>query len=319
MAKKKIFSNEQLKNLSAEEVIDKLQHENYSLLNTLGAEKLRKEMVPVGKACNTAINYFFRTTGPKKDTEKHNQAARRKLVKVLSKITPGDYSGMPKDQKNGLVVGFNHPSLGEIARILVMKIDIMGDKPMYFPVNLPWYEALAPNYDRIKRLGIIITPTITPSTWKKMNLEEGSELYEYGNKFKKDFRDIYTRLSHEAVKEGGVIFVAPSATRQATVFKSKDVYDKKEDIIPTMSMLAIKLYSNKDVNCDFLPMAILPPKDYKRGLNFGKKYKLIPGEIMTAADIRKKYFKKKGTKRLEGFDWDFHKRLADELPKKFWY
>ena len=66
MAKKKIFSNEQLKNLSAEEVIDKLQHENYSLLNTLGAEKLRKEMVPVGKACNTAINYFFRTTGPKK-------------------------------------------------------------------------------------------------------------------------------------------------------------------------------------------------------------------------------------------------------------
>ena len=69
MAKKKIFSNEQLKNLSAEEVIDKLQHENYSLLNTLGAEKLRKEMVPVGKACNTAINYFFRTTGPKKDED----------------------------------------------------------------------------------------------------------------------------------------------------------------------------------------------------------------------------------------------------------
>ena len=61
MAKKKVFSIEQLKTLSAEEVIDKLQHENYSLLNSLGAEKLRKEMVPVGKACNAAINYFFRT------------------------------------------------------------------------------------------------------------------------------------------------------------------------------------------------------------------------------------------------------------------
>lgn len=319
MVKKKTFSNEQLKNLSAEEVIDKLQHENYSLLNTLGAEKLRKEMVPVGKACNTAINYFFRTTGPKHDKEKHNQAARRKLVKVLSKITPGDYSGMPKDQKNGLVVGFNHPSLGEIARILVMKIDIMGDKPMYFPVNLPWYEALAPNYDRIKRLGIIITPTITPSTWKKMNLEEGTLFYECGNRLKKDFRNIYTELSNEAVRNGGVIFVAPSATRQATVFKTKDVYDKKEDIIPTMSMLAIKLYNNKDVNCDFLPMAVVPPKDYKRGLNFGKKYKLVPGEIMTAAEIRKKYFKKKDIKRLEGFDWDFHLRIAEKLPKKFWY
>ena len=319
MAKKKIFSIEELKTMPAEEVIDKLQHENYSLLNTLGAEKLRKEMVPVGKACNTAINYFFRTTGPKKDAEKHNQAARKKLVKILSKLTPGDYSGMPHDNENGLVVGFNHPSLGEIARILVMKIDIMGDKPMYFPVNLPWYEALAPNFDRIKRLGIVITPTITPSTWNKMNLEEGSDLYECGSRLKKDFRDIYTKLSHDAVKNGGVIFVAPSATRQATVFKTKAVYDKKEDIIPTMSMLAVKLYKDKDVKCDFLPMAVVPPKNYKRGLNFRKKYRLVPGEIMTASEIRKKYFKNKNPDRLEGFDYDFHMRIAKKLPKKFWY
>ena len=146
MAEKKTFTLEQLEKLSAEEVIDKLQHENYSLLKTLDSDDLRKEMVKVGVACNTAINYFFRTTGPKNDEEKHNQAARRKLVKMLSKITPGSYDGMPKDSKNGMVIGFNHPSLGEIARILVMKIDIMGDKPMYFPVNLPWYEVLAPNF-----------------------------------------------------------------------------------------------------------------------------------------------------------------------------
>ena len=154
--KKKVFTKKELEELPAEEIIDKIQHENYSLLNSLGAENLRKEMVTVGKACNTAINYFFSTTGPKSDPEKHNRAARKKLVKVLSKITPGDYKNMPKDSENGLVIGFNHPSLGEIARILTMKIDIMGDKPMYFPVNLPWYEALAPNFDRIKRLGIVI-------------------------------------------------------------------------------------------------------------------------------------------------------------------
>lgn len=319
MGKKKLFSIDELKNLSAEEIIDKMQHENYSLLNTLGAEKLRKEMVPVGKACNTAINYFFKTTGPKKDPVKHTQAARRKLVKILSKLTPGSYEGMPKDQKNGLIVGFNHPSLGEIGRILLMKVDIMGEKPMYFPVNLPWYEALAPNYDRIKRLGIIITPTITPSTWKKIGLDESSELYEPANRLKRDFRDIYTKLSHDGVKNGGVIFVAPSATRQATVFKTKAVYDKKEDIIPTMSVLALKLYQDKDIKCDFLPMAVLPPENYKRGLNFRKKYKLIQGEIMTSEEIRKKYFKTKNPKRLEGFDYDFHMRIAKKLPKKFWY
>lgn len=320
MAKKKnTFTKNELLELPAEEIIDKIQHENYSLLDSLGAEDLRKEMVPVGKACNTAINYFFKTTGPKHDKIKHNKAARKKLVKILSKITPGSYTGMPKDSKNGLVIGFNHPSLGEIARILTMKIDIMGDKPMYFPVNLPWYEALAPNFDRIKRLGIVITPTITPSTWKKMNLKEGTKLYESGNRLKHEFRDIYTNLSKSAMKDGGVIFVAPSATRQATVFKNEKVYEKEEPIIPTMSVLALKLYSDPNINCDFLPMAVLPPKNYKRGLNFRKKYRLIPGEIMTAAEIRKKYFKTKNPEKLDNFDWDFHQKIAEKLPKEFWY
>lgn len=319
MAKKKSFTLKQLQTLTAEEIINKIQHENYSLLETFGAGKMRREMVPVGKACNAAINYFFGTTGPKHDEIEHTKAARKKLVKILSKITPGSYNGMPKDQENGLVIGFNHPSLGEIARILTMKVAIMGEKPMYFPVNLPWYESLAPNYDRIKRLGIIITPTITPSTWKKLNLKENTKLYEIGVRLKHDFREIYTKLSHDAVLNGGVIFVAPSATRQATVFKSEEAFNKEEEIIPTMSMLALKLYSDPKMNCDFLPMAVLPPKNYKRGLNFHKKYKLIPGKIMTADHIRKTYFKTKNQKRLEGFDWDFHKRIADELPKNFWY
>ena len=300
-------------------MIDKIQHEDYSLLSTLGAEDLRKEMVNVGRVCNAAVNYFFQTTGPKNDIEKHNRAARKKLVKVLSKITPGSYQGMPKDSENGLVIGFNHPSLGEIARILVMKIDIMGDKPMYFPVNLPWYEALMPNYEKIKRLGIILTPTITPSTWRKMNLKEGSWRYEQGKRLKKEFRDIYTNLSHEAVKEGGVIFVAPSATRQETVFKTEEAYHGDGEITPTMSLLAVKLYADPEMKCDFLPMAVLPPKGFSRGLNFRKKYKLIPGKTMTANYIRKKYFKNKNVKKLDGFDLEFHKRIADELPKRFWY
>ncbi len=319
MAKKKTFTITELEKMTAEEVIEKIKYENYSLLTTLGSEDLRKEMVPVGKACNTAINYFFGTTGPKYDVEKHNLAARKKLVKVLSRITPGSYRGMPKDAKNGLVIGYNHPSLGEIARILTMKIDIMGEKPMYFPVNLPWYEALAPNFDRIRRLGIIITPTITPSTWQKMKLNEGAKKYEVANRLKREFRDIYTHLSQEAVKKGGVIFVAPSATRQATVFKTEGAYRGTEEIIPTMALLAIKLLSDPEVNCDFLPMAVLPPKDYKRGLNFYKKYRLIPGKVMTAKYIREKYFKTKNPKRLEGFDREFHQRIADELPKEFWY
>ena len=315
---KKTFTEKQLETLSAEEIIDKIQHENYSLLKTLGAEKLRKEMVPVGKICNTAINYVLGTTIKGESPEAHSKRARAKLVKKLKKLTPGSYEGFPHDSKNGLVVGFNHPSLGEIARILMMKMDVMGDKPMLFPVNLPWYEALATDYDRILKLGIIITPTITPSTWEKIGLKEDTPMFESASRIKREFRDLYTKLSHDTIKDGGVIFVAPSATRQATVFKTKGVYDKKEPIIPTMSVLALDLYKDKDMNCDFLPMAILPPDNYKKGLNFFKKYTLIPGDIFTAAEIRKKYYKK-GEKKLPEFDWDFHEKIAEKLPKKMWY
>ena len=315
---KKVFSKKQLETLSAEEIIDKIQHENYSLLATLGAEKLRKEMVPVGKVCNAAIDYVLGTTWPKDDDSVHVRKARAKLVKKLRWLTPGTYDDFPKDSKNGLVIGFNHPSLGEIARILMMKIDIMGEKPMLFPVNLPWYEALAGDYDRILKLGIIITPTITPSTWKKLKLRKGSALYETGSRIKRDFRNLYTQKSHEVLKTGGVIFVAPSATRQTTVFSSQAVYDKSEPIIPTMSVLALELYKDPAMNCDFMPVAVLPPEGYKKGLNFFKKYQLIPGEVMHADEIRKKYYKKNADK-LPEFDYEFHKRIADKLPKKFWY
>ena len=319
MSKKKTFTEAELTKLSAEEIIEKIKYENYSLLTSLGAENLRKEMVTVGKACNAAVNYFFATTGPAKNQAKHDQAARKKLVKTLSRLAPGEYHNIPKVSENGMVIGFNHPSLGEIGRLMAMKTDLMSEKLTCFPVNLPWYEALAPNFDRIKRLGFIITPTITPSTWKKMNLDEGSALHKAGERLKREFRDLYTNLSHDILQQGGVIFVAPSATRQATVFKSKAAYDKTEEIIPTMAMLAVKLYKDPEMKCDFLPMAILPEEGYKRGLNFYKKYQLIPGEVMTADYIRKKYFKNKNSKHLEGFDYDFHMRIAEKLPKKFWY
>ena len=310
---KKIFTTKELETLSAAEIIDKIKYENYSLLTSLDAEKLRKEMVPVGKACHLATNYFLTAGTPEK--------ARAKLVKTLKKLAPADYqkSAFPHDSKDGLIIGFNHPSLGEILRLVMMKIDIMGEKPMLFPVNLPWYEAIAKDYDKLKSLGILITPTITPSTWKKLSLKEGTKKYDLANKLKRDFRNIYTDFSHETVKNGGVIFVAPSATRQATVFKTKDIYDKKEEVIPTMSVLALKLYQDPEMTCNFLPVAILPPDGYKRSLNFFKSYKLTPANIFTAADIRKTYFKTKNPKRLESFDYDFHERIASKLPKKYWY
>ena len=317
---KKVFSSEELATLSAEEINHKIIYENYSLLKSLGGEKLRKEMIPVGKVCRTAINYFLATTGPKKDYALHAKSAQKKLVKILSRVAPGEYSKLPDYGKNGLVIGFNHPSLGEIARILTMKIEKMGEREMLFPVNLPWYEALVKDYDKLKMLGIIITPTITPATWGKLGLKEGSDLYANASRLRREFRERYTTLSHEIVKNGGVIIVAPSATRQAKVFKTPAAYRGEEEIIPTMAILALRLCSDPEMNCDFLPLGVLPPKGFKRGLNLWKKYRLIPGAVMTADEIRAKYFKdSKVPEKLEGFDYEFHQRIADTLPKELWY
>ena len=312
MVKKKTFTKKQLEKLSAAEIIDKIIYENYSLLTTLGAEKMRKEMVPVGKICHLAISAFLKNGAEK---------APKNIVRILRKVSPAKYPKdlFPTDSKKGIVIGFNHPSLGEIPSIVLAKTDLLGNRPMLFPVNLPWYESIARDFDRLKSMGIIITPTITPSTWKKMGLKEGDKLFEVATRLKKDFRNIYTELSQSVVKDGGIIFVAPSATRQATVFKNKDVYDKKEDIIPTMSVLALKLYSDPKMDCSFLPISVLPPKDYKRGLNLFKSYTLKSSEEFTAAEIHKKYYKEKSPKRLDNFDYDFHTRIASKLPKSFWY
>lgn len=314
---KKTFTKAELETLSPETIIKKIQRDNYSLLTSLGGEKLRKEMVPVGKACHAAVNYFYQV-GPTKTKAKKIKKAKKRIVKTLKKLSPAKYDkkDFAKLSKSGLVIGFNHPSLGEILRIILMKVDTMGDKPMLFPVNLPWYESIAKDYNRLKDLGIIIVPTITPSTWKKLNISKDDPLYEPANNLKHAFKNLYTEASNNTVKNGGIIFVAPSATRQQTVFKTKAVFNQAEPIIPTMSVLALSLINAK-IDCNFLPLAILPPKNFKRGLNLFKRYHLYAGEPMALADIQKNY--KKVDRRLEGFDYEFHLRIAEKLPKQFWY
>ena len=71
---KKIFTLKELETLSAGEINRKIIYENYSLLRSLGAEKLRKEMVPVGKVCKMAVDFFVKSTGPKNDPKKHSKS-----------------------------------------------------------------------------------------------------------------------------------------------------------------------------------------------------------------------------------------------------
>lgn len=321
MAKKKTFTVEQLNSLSTEEIIDKINHENYSLLNSIGGEKLRKEMVPIGRICHIVLRYFYHSRTDLEKDMKSIARARKKFAKTLSRIAPFDCEkeDFPKSDGRGLVIGFNHPSLGEVLRILSLKFILYPDKTILWPVNLPWYESIAKDYDNLSKLGIIITPTLTPSTWQKLQVAEDSPIYDVTMNLKRNLRKVYTKRSTNIVNTKGMIFVAPSATRQATVFKTKDVYDKKEEIIPTMSVLAIRIIKETNVECDYLPLAVQPPKKAGRSLNLFKRYTLIPAKPFSTAEIKEKYLDPKNPDRLIGFDYDFHMRIAEKLPKKMWF
>jgi len=321
MTKKKTFTVKELKTLSTEEIIDKINHENYSLLNSLGGDKLRKEMVPIGRICHIVLRYFYHSREDLEKDMRNISRARSKIARTLGRIAPADYDAadFPKSDGRGLVIGFNHPSLGEVLRILSLKFTLYPDKTVLWPVNLPWYESLAKDYDNLAKIGIIITPTLTPSTWQKLQVAEDSPLFDVTNNLKRNLRKVYTARSVNIVNSQGMIFVAPSATRQATVFKSKAVYDKSEDIIPTMSVLAIKLIKETTAECDFLPLGVIPPKKGGRSLNLFKKYALYPAKPFMSSEIREKYIDKKNPDRLVGFDYDFHLRIAEQLPKKYWY
>ena len=319
---KKLFTTEELQTLPTTTIIDKINHENYSLLNSLGGDKLRKEMVPIGKLCRVVFKYFYRSRKDAEKDFKNIKKARKKIAKTLRRIAPFDcdLKKFPKLEDEGLVVGFNHPSLGEVLRILSLKFILYPDKTVLWPVNLPWYESIAKDYDNFKKVGIIITPTLTPSTWQKLQVAEDSPIYDMVVNLKRNLRKAYTALSAEVIKDNGMILVAPSATRQSTVFKTKAVYDQEEEIIPTMSVIAVKLLeANKDVNCSILPLAIKPPKKGGRSLNLFKKYELIPAKPFTMEEIKAKYTDPKNPSHLKGFDYDFHMRIAEQLPKKYWY
>ena len=85
---KKTFSLEELENLPIEEIIDKINHEDYSLLNSIGGEKLRREMVPIGKICRVVLNYFYRPKKDRKKDKKSIKRARKKFAKTLRRIAP---------------------------------------------------------------------------------------------------------------------------------------------------------------------------------------------------------------------------------------
>lgn len=269
---------EEIKDFSSGKVIEDLRSRKYSLLQCAGCDKLRKEMRGPGLACRLVINWAWHTCGGG-DTRKHDRRVAKKLAKFLEWGAPADFHGKLPDSTS-VVVGFNHPSLGEIIRFMRICLTEYHHRVNLFPVNLPWYEALMPVVDKLERLGVYITPIITPSTYEKMRKYVKKEDMPIIEDFRKGFSMHYFNLCAEFAKEGAVIWVAPSATRRATVFASEKAFEDLEPTTPpVMTSIASSIVHKKVTDCVFVATGVVPSGKCGRGLNLFKDYTISFGEI----------------------------------------
>lgn len=278
----------ELQQSTAEQIIDSLRNERYSLLDSIGCHKMRSEMRKVGLVCRAILHRAEKKAGSKKHCNDADYPIRlrRAMYDTLSKGAPMSFVGKLPDSDGGIVLGFNHPTLGEIIRIIALCLEEYPERYYLFPVNIVWYEALAPIADRMERFGLHIVPTITPPTRAKIAALVDDYTMELVDKISREFNAYYISSCSWMVRKKAIIVVAPSATRQRTVFKTNAMFIGEESVEPpTMTYLALSLGHNKALDYSFQSIAVVPPAKCAKGLNLKKKYILASGATFSKTTV----------------------------------
>lgn len=304
-------------------VISKLE-EGESILAELGAGKLNKKMRPIGALCGIFLRHIDRKAY--RIVNRCNRdydyscgdwwAHRMATLNMLSFFAPVHVSDErldeSRDDSGPYVIGFNHPSLGEIIRLIGITMECFPRKQLLLPVNLAWYENIIPYKDTLGRLGIYICPIITPSTEQKIRqiLGDDTESINKMEKYKLDFFNYYMGMCRFAIASNDVILAAPSATRQATVFPSRAAYDGEAKLNPVMAAIALAALKDKH-DCTFVPIAVVPPKRSNRLLNLFKCYELFVCEYILPDKIKQM----KESHTLRDLDRDFLNAISSHVPE----
>ncbi len=272
---------DEIKAMSAADVVDGLRKRKFSLLQSMGFRKLRAEMNFTGFVCWAiiALTGLRKEVKPEPHPMNLESKGRKKVAKILRKAAPCTLKGYLPDNECGTIFGFNHPSLGEILRFIYICVESIHNKINLFPVNLPWYEAIMPIVNELEEIGIYVMPVITPSTQKKMAKKADAKTMEVVNDLSKALMTLYQNRCADFISSGNNIWVAPTATRQRTVFKSVGCSSERVAIEPqTMTLLALTLYRKKIRDCSFQVIGVVPPEAFGRGLNLFKVYNMGVGD-----------------------------------------
>ena len=328
--KAKAFPLDTVRNMDFVELVANLESGEMSLLKTLGADHLLQEMKLVGILCRIAIRLIFllhwlvfiphwifcllRTRQIPK-----NIIMRRKVAKwFIRRFFPDKYVGKIAKTPDPIIVGFSHPTLHEILSLIAWALYQFPEKENCFPVNLPWYECLAPRTNQLRLLGIHITPLITRSTLAKIRLScnDDEKIMDTADQVRQTFTDHYRIMASKFAAEGNNTISAPSSTRQATIFPSYNTFindPAANPLLPAMRFLAVSIrHRDRNSAAIFLPVTIVPPPNHGSGLNLFRRYRIIIGEPIPMSIAYQLSTRK-------AFDHYFLMQLTKHAPKELWY
>ena len=313
---------EEIQGKTAEELKADLKKRRYSILDSIGCKKLRTKMLFLGIVATVLVSlYIFlsKLLGGKE----WKLRFRKFIISVLDGPTPYHIKKGDKlpEVKSGMIIGFNHPSLGEILRLIEMLAKEFPEKNYLFPVTLPWYEAVCPIVDKLNSAGIVITPIVTPIVREKVEKLAGKEQADTLMKINRGFNSSYLNLCKKYLENGDIIIVAPAATRQRRIFNSDEELAKKKKIEPqTMSLLVSSLSRGlQNTDAIILPIAVKPGRDFKDGVNVGMDYCLgiaDPFTLGEAIDLTKQKY---GEFNGRTFDYEFLGRIAKKMFSMYEY
>ena len=305
MIRKKTVDAETLRAFSSQELLNEINTNELSLLKTLGADDLLNEMMGTGNFCQGLIDIVC--------LEKDDGKLREAMCRAINSVAPTTFfNDMPQDE-NCIVIGFNHPSLGEILRLGYIVLKNYPGRDILFPVNIPWYETLTAEIPNLERLNVHITPMITPKTEAKLIQKAGDdqEMLNDIQHYKTVFEKNYMRAARKCAENNGIIVVAPSATRQKDVFVNEEQKKGEGHLHPTMTLLARVVLRKESDRATFLPMAVLEPPVSNPNLNLFRDYRLYPCEPFSTEDVRNLT-----SEHSRKFDYEFLKRIDNVYRHK---
>lgn len=243
-------------------IIDDISNAHYSLLRSLGFGHYNLIYFWVRIVCWCFLR-LARHRSKRYHGLRRSIAFRNSLGTIVSRVMPfviDDPDALPilekRDERKyldcGLVIGFNHPTLGDMVRLMAICMLGFDLKHYLFPVDIVWYEALVPLLEKLTAYGLTLAPIITPSTKEVLKRHCDDDLVDnlaFG------FSQAYAALSEDFIRDKQVVVAAPNVD--------------------------MKLHN---VDHAVLPIAVIPPRYCSKGLNPLRRYQFSPCEVLEAED-----------------------------------